>query len=196
MWNKKVWQNVFARTSHLWKARGKTNWFFYQKLLFYYSYNTIVLLIIINASNFKLPLIWQPFQATIEDVYECNVTTDRGTIETLRFHDTEGLEPKSSNLADKLPRHLVNNRRLDLYWISDVSTFISVFYSWWCGNSVFNRWWRLFPGDFFSGFKSAIFTRSQITKKFFNFWLKVAEAIRKEAEKHKEKKEVIFLSFC
>ncbi len=35
-----------------------------------------------------------------------NVDTDRGTKETLRIYDTEGLDPKSNSLKEDLPKHL------------------------------------------------------------------------------------------
>ena len=69
----------------------------------------------------------QPFHTTLEDVYESNVGTDRGTIENLRFYDTEGLEPKNTatNLTEKLPKHLlaVADGVVIVYSIDDESSF-------------------------------------------------------------------------
>ena len=78
-------------------------------------------------------------------MYDANVNTDRGTVENLRFYDTEGIESKnSSNLSEKLPKHLfsVADGVVIVYSIDDESSF------------------------------------------------QIAEVLRKEAEKHKEKKEV------
>ena len=89
--------------------------------------------------------LFQPFHPTVEDVYDANVSTDRGTVESLRFFDTEGLEPTNShNLTERLPRHLlaVADGVVIVYSIDDESSF------------------------------------------------QIAEVLRKEAEKHKEKKEV------
>jgi NF-kappa-B inhibitor-interacting Ras-like protein len=93
-------------------------------------------------------MFWfQPFQPTIEDIYDANVSTDRGTVENLRFYDTEGLEPTNSkNLTERLPKHLlaVADGVVIVYSIDDESSF------------------------------------------------QIADVIRKEAEKHKEKKDVRF----
>lgn len=88
-----------------------------------------------------------PFHPTLEDVYESTVSTDRGTVESLRFYDTEGLESKSPNLTETLPRHLfgVADGVLIVYSIDDEGSF------------------------------------------------QIAEVLRKEAEKHKEKKEIVIV---
>ncbi len=95
--------------------------------------------------GFILLILLKPFHPTLEDVYDANVNTDRGTVENLRFYDTEGIESKnSSNLSEKLPKHLfsVADGVVIVYSIDDESSF------------------------------------------------QIAEVLRKEAEKHKEKKEV------
>ena len=87
----------------------------------------------------------QPFHPTIEDVYDANVATDRGTVDVVRFFDTEGIEPKNSDsFSEKLPRHLfgVADGVVIVYSIDDDASF------------------------------------------------QIAEALKKEAEKYKEKKEV------
>jgi len=91
--------------------------------------------------------LFQPFHPTVEDVYDANVATDRGTVENLRFYDTEGLDPTNTkNLTDGVPRHLlaVADGVVIVYSIDDENSF------------------------------------------------QIAEVLRKEAEKHKEKKEVRF----
>ena len=49
---------------------------------------------------------FQPFQATIEDIYVANVENDRGSLEKLRIYDTAGLDSKSNTLKEDLPKHL------------------------------------------------------------------------------------------
>jgi hypothetical protein len=101
------------------------------------------------CQNFKSNILpsFQPFHATIEDVYDANVATDRGTVDVVRFFDTEGIEPKNSDsFSDKLPKHLfaVADGVVIVYSIDDDASF------------------------------------------------QIAEALKKEAEKYKEKKEVSF----
>ena len=91
------------------------------------------------------PTWFQPFHPTLEDIYDANVATDRGTVDALRFFDTEGIEPKiSESLSEKIPKHLfaVADGVVIVYSIDDEASF------------------------------------------------QIAEALKKEAEKHKEKKEV------
>ena len=49
---------------------------------------------------------FQPFPATVEDTFSCNIENDRGTVEQLRIYDTAGLDSKSATLKDDLPKHL------------------------------------------------------------------------------------------
>ena len=49
---------------------------------------------------------FQPFPATLEDIYVANVDNDRGTTEKLRIYDTAGLDSKSGSLKEDLPKHL------------------------------------------------------------------------------------------
>ena len=48
----------------------------------------------------------QPFSSTLEDIYEANIDTDRGTKETIRFYDTQGIEGTSLSVKEDLPKHL------------------------------------------------------------------------------------------
>ena len=49
---------------------------------------------------------FQPFPATLEDIYVANIDNDRGTTEKLRIYDTAGLDSKSGSLKEDLPKHL------------------------------------------------------------------------------------------
>ena len=49
---------------------------------------------------------FQPFPATVEDIFVADIKNDRGTVEQLRLYDTAGLESTSSTLKEDLPKHL------------------------------------------------------------------------------------------
>ncbi|XP_040572984.1 NF-kappa-B inhibitor-interacting Ras-like protein 2 [Lepeophtheirus salmonis] len=63
-----------------------------------------------------------PFPSTIEDIYVANVECDRGSKETIRFYDTEGLDGYS---VKDIPRHLLSlvDGFLIVYSIDDEHSF-------------------------------------------------------------------------
>ena len=97
--------------------------------------------------NATKPMIFlQPFHETTEDVYEANIDTERGTTESVRFYDTEGIDARLS-VQDQLPKHLLSiaDGVVIVYSIEDEKSF------------------------------------------------QVAEAIRKEVDNHKDKKDFVIV---
>jgi NF-kappa-B inhibitor-interacting Ras-like protein len=68
---------------------------------------------------------FQPFPSTIEDIYEANIDTDRGTKEILRFYDTQGIEFSSPSIKEDLPKHLfaLADAYIIVYSIDDEASF-------------------------------------------------------------------------
>ena len=69
----------------------------------------------------------QPFHSTIEDIYVANVDTDRGTRESVRFIDTEGLETDASALAPSSPSGVGGPREIARHWHSIADGFVVVY---------------------------------------------------------------------
>ena len=67
----------------------------------------------------------QPFPSTLEDIYESIIDTDRGTKETIRFYDTQGIEVSSPSIKEDLPRHLfaLADAYVIVYSIDDEASF-------------------------------------------------------------------------
>ena len=78
----------------------------------------------LNLNNAFL-IYFQPFPSTIEDIYEANIDTDRGTKEILRFYDTQGIEVSSPSIKEDLPKHLfaLADAYIIVYSIDDAGSF-------------------------------------------------------------------------
>ena len=78
----------------------------------------------LNLNNAVL-IYFQPFPSTIEDIYEANIDTDRGTKEILRFYDTQGIEVSSPSIKEDLPKHLfaLADAYIIVYSIDDAGSF-------------------------------------------------------------------------
>ena len=68
---------------------------------------------------------FQPFPPTIEDIYEAYIDTDRGTKESVRFYDTQGIETSSPSIKEDLPKHLLllADAFIIVYSIDDDASF-------------------------------------------------------------------------
>jgi len=68
-----------------------------------------------------------PFEETIEDVYEASIETDRGTVESIRIYDTEGIDYNNSQscVQDQLPKHLLTTADgvVIVYAVDDEKSF-------------------------------------------------------------------------
>ena len=75
----------------------------------------------------------QPFHSTIEDIYVAWVDTDRGTRESIRFIDTEGLEADAAALAAAVPSSPNSGggpggpREIARHWHSIADGFVVVY---------------------------------------------------------------------
>ena len=68
----------------------------------------------------------QPFHSTIEDIYVAYVDTDRGTRESIRFIDTEGLDADASTFASPSPS-AGGPREIARHWHSIADGFVVVY---------------------------------------------------------------------